>query len=756
MGWITVEPTSGTVPANGNSTLTATYSCDAEENRSGSITVTGSNGSLDRSTVTLNVDCQRPEIEVEVLSSPANANVTLGNTASTQFTWKFTSTWDGQSALDYEITESGGNVTISDSTGSASLDTDSSHTVEYTCPEEETTDQFTLNLAIDGQTVANTWEVVCRKPNLTVVITDPIESTKNFVDGGEETFTYDFRWTLESEDSDPQTYEYGIAWVAENGEAGRPFEAGNVEVGAEKTSSVSLRCVSGSKDELRVRVTVEESHEEMVFVRRCEYHEPHHLDIKFFQGVEALHVVALFVKTEEDEGTSYSWDMTYTKNVDVFTERETFVAIEIEYLKEHVRPVVPPSTHPDHFEEVLVYAITDDGEVLLDDLVRVYERDDSRPGYYHGYVTIYNVPLEYLEDFDFRFVLDPDDEIVEETEDNNEILVDNEEEWFTFSSLEPMKIVALPVDIGEDFPDDLLSLDHAIYKRVDDVLPVESMTLTEGATLDFSEDDDWDLRDVLDDVRREWLEHGSIDEFYVGLHQEGPRDGSCGVAELGGNSSVTSIGSNSGGVCRNDTLSHELGHNLALVHTVACDAPGPYNSDYPYEDGHVGGETAWITSQRSYRPFWLPRSDLMGYCAYKITSLYHYDRMSRELMRRAEEETAALPLALVTSLQPNVFEHGKTLLVSGRINAFGQWSTTFMKTVHKSMESVSKAGSGYSISLIESASGVVQYQEPLRVHDVDHAPHAVWSARLPVPEIPMTLSVFRPDGVLVHSVDIWD
>ena len=59
-----------------------------------------------------------------------------------------------------------------------------------------------------------------------------------------------------------------------------------------------------------------------------------------------------------------------------------------------------------------------------------------------------------------------------------------------------------------------------------------------------------------------------------------------------------------------------------------------------------------------------------------------------------------------------------------------------MKTVHKSMERVSKADSGYTVSLIDSASGAVLYQEPLRVHDVDHAKHTVWSARLPEPKVP--------------------
>ena len=79
-----------------------------------------------------------------------------------------------------------------------------------------------------------------------------------------------------------------------------------------------------------------------------------------------------------------------------------------------------------------------------------------------------------------------------------------------------------------------------------------------------------------------------------------------------------------------------------------------------------------------------------------------------------------------------------------------------MKTFGKSMESVSKAGPGHTISLVDDHSGGVIYSEPLRIHEVDHATHGVWSARLPVPKISMTLVVYRPDGKSVHSMGIRD
>ena len=77
-----------------------------------------------------------------------------------------------------------------------------------------------------------------------------------------------------------------------------------------------------------------------------------------------------------------------------------------------------------------------------------------------------------------------------------------------------------------------------------------------------------------------------------------------------------------------------------------------------------------------------------------------------------------------------------------------------MNTVDKSMESVSKAGSGYTISLIDSASGAVLYQESLRVHDVDYATHKFWSARLPVPSNRASLRITDSKGLLVFFPEL--
>ena len=79
-----------------------------------------------------------------------------------------------------------------------------------------------------------------------------------------------------------------------------------------------------------------------------------------------------------------------------------------------------------------------------------------------------------------------------------------------------------------------------------------------------------------------------------------------------------------------------------------------------------------------------------------------------------------------------------------------------MKTFGKSMESVSKAGPGHTISLVDDHSGGVIYSEPLRIHEVDHATHRVWLDWLPVPKITMTLVVYRPDGNSVHSMEFRD
>ena len=327
-------------------------------------------------------------------------------------------------------------------------------------------------------------------------------------------------------------------------------------------------------------------------------------------------------------------------------------------------------------------------------------------------------------------------------------------------------IVALEIDNGERVPDEtFFNGGHKVYREIEELFPLEELNVSQGDDIDMSEEE-WDIYTALDRVHETWLENGTDTEFHVGVFDSGtrvPDGGVCGVANQDARSSVINAPRSSNG-CSLPVFAHEVGHNLNLSHTVACEAGPPHDPDYPYEDGHVGDETAWDTHSASdvaehyvYRSADRDLSDFMGYCDEVISSHYHYAKVKDRLIEiyyPPEDDTATLPLALITSLQPGVFEQSKTLLVSGRSNAFGQRSTTFMETVHKSMESVSKAGSGHTISLVDDHSGAVIYSESLRIHEVDHATHKVWSARLPAPRGTVTLKISDTEGSLVHFSDL--
>ena len=759
--WITVDPTSGTVAANGTSTLTATYSCAAEENRTGTITVTGSNGTLDRSTITLNVDCQRPEIQIEVVSDPVDATVPYTQNASTTFVWKFTSSWDGQGALDYELTSSNVDVTLSNSTGSADLNADVSHDAEFAC-SGISRHETTLTLSIDGQTLERTWDVTCRQ-SVEISILESIGTFTSYVGEMEER---SFEWTIESDLETDEPFDYEVWLYNPRTDFSRLYENGVVDIGEVIETIVENDCRPGDHEgviEYQVRVDGEQEIESVV--HRCVYHEPHHLDIRLFQGVESVNIGALTTKTEpenEDDEVEFSYDFTLTQNTDLLSGRETFVWIGYMYHEDHEIHYTHPFSTIQTTSVGLHFAGANGIETEIEDQVRVFYLA-KRDGY-HGHIEVKRLPSNLLdEDGHFRIVLDPDDEVFEESEDNNEITIDYEDMNIVFFDGETMKIdiVALEIDHGGDLPsDDIFNGEHAVYGRMNDFVPLEEINVSRGEDIDMSEDA-WSVADALDRVHEAWLENGSDTEFYAGFYARDP-DGAavCGKATQNGRTSVTDVHPERG--CSVNTFSHEIGHNLDLKHTRACDAGAPHDPDYPYEDGHVGDETAWLMSDEpirnsSYIPRWNFRSDFMGYCSKVISSQYHYGQMRDRLVDiyyPEDEETTSLPLALVTASHPETFEVGKTLLVSGRINVFGQWSTTFMKTVDKAMESVSKAGSGHTISLVDDHSGAVIYSESLRIHEVDHATHRVWSARLPVSKKRVTLSVTGTLGSIVHQLEM--
>ena len=123
-----------------------------------------------------------------------------------------------------------------------------------------------------------------------------------------------------------------------------------------------------------------------------------------------------------------------------------------------------------------------------------------------------------------------------------------------------------------------------------------------------------------------------------------------GIANLGGKASIADTSE--------DTIAHELGHNLNLGH-APCGTDGFLDPLYPYNDGSIGAWGYRFGANRLVSPY---TPDLMGYCDPYSISDYHF---TKALNYRLSEEasTAALPPQAAASVP--------SLLLWGGLDASG-------------------------------------------------------------------------------------
>ena len=176
--------------------------------------------------------------------------------------------------------------------------------------------------------------------------------------------------------------------------------------------------------------------------------------------------------------------------------------------------------------------------------------------------------------------------------------------------------------------------------------------------------------DLLDEIRLlRHIEAGATNKHYHGIFAHPatrfPFDwGFGGVAYLGAWAGLTL--SHMGGVYRGDrfaqTLAHELGHNVSLLHTP-CGGPAGVDPDYPHNaaftgvwgvDFSIGGEFGHLVTPARYR-------DYMSYCGPEWTSDYSF--------AKALEYRLELPPPPAAAAGGRTAE--RTLLLWGRVQDDG-------------------------------------------------------------------------------------
>ncbi len=201
-------------------------------------------------------------------------------------------------------------------------------------------------------------------------------------------------------------------------------------------------------------------------------------------------------------------------------------------------------------------------------------------------------------------------------------------------SVPPLDLTLIPF-LWEENPDSSvlwqtqrLSSESDLFRLTRDILPVREFRLTVHKPVLTSVDPTSDSAQHLGPETELIYAMEGAKGYYMGIFRSVGGSGLKGIAILPGYTSQSILDGN--------TIAHELGHNLNLLHAPGCGAGGP-DPEYPYENGDIGAWGYDFVNESLVSP---ATSDLMTYCDPQWISDYSF---TRALSRRTQAE--AVPVA---------------------------------------------------------------------------------------------------------------
>ena len=172
-------------------------------------------------------------------------------------------------------------------------------------------------------------------------------------------------------------------------------------------------------------------------------------------------------------------------------------------------------------------------------------------------------------------------------------------------------------------------LEHEMFEETRTLLPVADLNVSAHEPVISSSDDPVDLLMQTAIIRA--VEGGTGHYLGMASNVSGPI---LGIAYISGQDSFS--------LPESDTIAHELGHNLSLLH-APCGVPSDTDSSYPYPDGTAG---AWGYDFSNGGNLVQPsRPDLMSYCRPRWISDYHFTNALRYRLFREFEEKGTVSAA---------------------------------------------------------------------------------------------------------------
>ena len=159
-----------------------------------------------------------------------------------------------------------------------------------------------------------------------------------------------------------------------------------------------------------------------------------------------------------------------------------------------------------------------------------------------------------------------------------------------------------------------LSAASDLFRLTRDLLPVGDFGLTVHAPVWTSVDPTSDADGALFPETDLIYAMEGASGYYMGIFRSQGGSGLLGIAQTPGYTSLS--------VLEGNTIAHELGHNLSLLHSPGCGADGP-DPDYPYKDGSIG---VWGYDFLNKRLVSAETADVMTYCDPQWISDYSFAR----------------------------------------------------------------------------------------------------------------------------------
>ena len=270
-----------------------------------------------------------------------------------------------------------------------------------------------------------------------------------------------------------------------------------------------------------------------------------------------------------------------------------------------------------------------------------------------------------------------------------------------------------------------------------DLLPFGNRTVRMRTALDLS-DTDFDFsasRTPLDELFEIWVRESGRNEFYHGIYRAGAGE-LCGLAYIGVSVGITEEISHQ---CSDNTIAHEIGHNLTLRHAPACGAedqsPDP---DFPHADGSIGTENGWLmrrtlgVGQEAINT--VKYYDTMSYCLETFTSRYSYGKAFDFWQR---QRTTPIVVASKKPSPPQAWDieivEGRSWAITGKRLNDGTWVLLSKTIVDRRAHEFHPYASAHTLIVEHVPTGRVLHREQINLAKVGHGPDVgrVWGVRVP-------------------------